>query len=60
MAKNMKNTSSVDFDVKGAIILVSVLTFVVILIYGLTIGAQKLGWFNEGYNKPEISNAVIS
>lgn len=60
MAKKVKNTVKDELDIKGAIILVLVLTGIVLVMYGLTIGAQKLGWFDLRYVKPEVQAATIS
>ncbi len=49
-----------EMDVKGLVIITVVLCVLVLLIYLLTLGAQKLGWFNEGYVSKEVTNAVIS
>lgn len=60
MAKKVKNTIKDEMDIKGAIILVLVLTGVVLVMYLLTVGAQKLGWFDLRYVKPEVQTATIS
>lgn len=57
--KNVKKYNE-EINVREGIILVGVLTIVVLVIYLLTLGAQKIGLFDEGYTKPEISAAVIS
>lgn len=60
MAKKVKNTVKDEMDIKGAVILVLVLTGVVLVMYLLTLGAQKLGWFDLRYVKPEVQTATIS
>lgn len=60
MAKKVKNTVKDEMDIKGAVILVLVLIGVVLVMYGLTVGAQKLGWFDVRYVKPELQTATIS
>ena len=57
--RNMNNYNN-DVNIKEGLILVSVLTVIVLLMYFLTVGAQKIGLFDEGYIKPEVSPAVIS
>ena len=47
-----------EMDVKGLVIITVVLCVLVLLIYLLTLGAQKLGWFNERYVPKEVANAV--
>ncbi len=56
----MKRKSESELDIKGLIIIIIVLVVLVGLVYLLTVGAQKLGWFNEHYTKPEVQEAVIS
>lgn len=58
----MKNNKKVqeELDIKGIVILFSVLIGIVILIYLLTLGAQKIGLFDEGYTKPEVKTPIIS
>lgn len=57
--KNVKNYNG-EINIKEGIILVSILVLIVLIIYGLTLGAQKIGLFDQGYVKPELSAAVIS
>ncbi len=59
MARKVNRVNE-EVNVKEAIIVVLVISLIVLVMYGLTIGAQKLGWFNQGYVKPEVSSAVIS
>ncbi len=59
MNKKNKNVTS-EMDIKGLIIIVCVLVVIAVVAYLLTVGAQKLGWFDEGYYKPEVPEAVIS
>jgi len=57
--KNNKKKQE-EFDIKGLVITFGVLLVVVLIIYLLTLGAQKIGLFDEGYYKPEIKTPVIS
>ncbi len=58
MAKNMSFGDEVK--IKEAIFIVLGMTLLVLVIYFLTVGAQKLGFFDERYVKPQVSTAVIS
>jgi len=60
MAKKVNKMVKEEINIKEGIILIVVLLVLVVLMYFLTIGAQKLGWFNEGYIKPEVTSPVIS
>lgn len=61
MAKKVnKKSVNEEIDIKGAVIVVLSILAVVGALYGLTVGAQKLGWFDEGYVKPEVKSATIS
>ena len=44
---------------KDFIILVVVLLGVFAVVYGLTVGARKLGWFDTRYSKPDTEEAKI-
>lgn len=57
--KNNKKKQE-EFDIKGLVIVFSVLLAIVIIIYLLTLGAQKIGLFDEGYYKPEVATPVIN
>ncbi len=59
MSKSNKSVEK-EMNIKGLVIIICVLLVVLGLIYVLTIGAQHLGWFDVGYTKPEVGNAVIS
>lgn len=54
--KQKVNTS----ELKSLIIIVLVISIVFILIYLLTLGADKMGLFETSYVKPEVGEAVIS
>ncbi len=51
-----ENTSKVFKDFT---LLVIILLGVFLVIYGLTLGAHKLGWFDNRYTKPELEEAKI-
>ena len=57
---NKKDVRNYNKEVKEGVILVGVLLLIVLVIYLLTIGAQKIGMFDEGYTTPEVQTAVIS
>lgn len=61
MAKVDKNQNlNNGIKVKEGIIIVVVIFVIIAIVYLLTMGAQKLGWFDLGYTKPEVESAVIS
>lgn len=49
-----------DETIKDFIIIVLVLTIAFLVIWALTLGAKRLGWFNQHYSKPEVEDAIIS
>lgn len=57
--KNVKNYNE-EMNVKEGIIIVGVIMVVVLVIYGLTVLAQRVGLFDVGYTKPEVQASVIS
>ena len=44
---------------KDFIVLVVVLLGTFVVVYGLTLGASKLGWFDTRYTKPDVEEAKI-
>ena len=55
----MKKTENLsELKGLGKILLILVVAF--IAMYLITLGANKAGLFDPGYNKPEVSDAVIS
>lgn len=67
MANNKKNIKTNDkkneeevMPLKELLIIIGVISIVFIVIYLLTLGANKLGWFDPRYNKKEVGNAIIS
>lgn len=58
--KNVKKNNTNSFDIKGFVITIVALICILGVIYGLTLGAQNLGWFDLDYFKPEVSKGVIS
>jgi len=57
--KNVKNYNE-EMNVKEGIVIVGIIVVVVLVIYGLTVVAQKAGLFDVGYTKPEVTAAVIN
>ncbi len=60
MAKKIKKSVNDEVDIKGAIIVVLSIVIIILVMYALTLGAKKLGWFDLGYTKPSVGNATIS
>ena len=59
--KQKKNDKELEkFPVKEFTVVISVITGAFLLVYGLTVGANKLGWFDPHYIKPDIETPVIS
>lgn len=60
--KEVKKEEVVDNSklIKELIIIVIVIASVFGVIYLLTLGATKLGWFDQHYTKPSVEDAVIS
>lgn len=58
--KKSKNESVEMNDIKKLSIIVGVIVVAFGLVYGLTVGATKLGLFEPHYTKPEAADAVIS
>ena len=55
-----KNETSEMSDIKKLSIIVLVILLIFGLVYLLTLGAEKIGLFEEHYSKPESSESVIS
>ena len=55
-----KEENEESFSIKEFVIVVVSVTLIFGLIYLLTVGAGKLGWFDEHYTKPAIEEAEIS
>ena len=61
MKKEMKKTETNDLkDIKKLTIIVLVILVIFGLVYLLTLGANKLGLFEEHYKNPETTESVIS
>ncbi len=58
--KRIKEGVNTAKQIKELVIIVLVVSGIFLLIYLLTIGANKLGWFDEHYSKPAIQDATIS
>ena len=58
--KKTKNESVEMNDIKKLSIIVGVIVVAFGIVYGLTVGATKLGLFEPHYTKPEAADAVIS
>lgn len=56
----MKEKTNDLSELKGLGKIIIVLSIIFIVMYLLTIGATKLGWFETGYTKPSVSESVIS
>ena len=56
----MKEKTNDLSELKGLVKIIIVLVIAFLVMYLLTVGATKLGWFDIGYTKPEIAESVIN
>lgn len=56
----MKEKANDLSELKGLGKIILILAGAFIIMYLLTLGATKLGWFDTGYTKPNVEDAVIS
>lgn len=56
----MKEKTNDLSELKGLGKIILILAGAFIIMYALTLGATKLGWFDTGYTKPNVEDAVIS
>ena len=58
--KRKSEEVSASKQIKELLIIILIVAIVFGLIYFLTVGANKLGWFDNHYNKPAVQEATIS
>ncbi len=58
--KKSSKSSVEEFDIRNFIIVSLIIIIVILVVYLLTVLAQKAGWFDQGYYKPEVPEAEIS
>lgn len=56
----MKEKTNDLSELKGLGKIILILASAFIIMYLLTLGATKLGWFDTSYTKPNVEEAVIS